>query len=83
LKPSKCDACNKRLRPAHLELHLTDPRTGQSIGRYHAGPGAHAECMARAEKYFKPGEVVLLNVVHPDRCGAEMEHGDAGFRVVA
>jgi hypothetical protein len=72
LKTSKCDACNKRLCPAHHELHLTDPRTGQVIGWYHSGE-AYADCMARAEKYFRPGEVVLLNVVHPDRCGAEQE----------
>jgi hypothetical protein len=66
------------MRPAHHELHLTDPRTGQVIGRYHAGE-THADCMAQAEKYFRPGEVVLLTVVHPDRCGADQEHCDAGL----
>jgi hypothetical protein len=81
LKTSKCDACNKRLRPAHHELHLTDPRTGQVIGRYHAGSGAHAECMARAQQYFKPGVVLMGTVVHPDRCGPDQEHCSAGVVV--
>jgi hypothetical protein len=79
LKHPRCDACKWRLRENQHELHLTDPLTGQVIGRYHADPGSHAECMARAEKYFQPGEVVLLNVVHPDRCGPDQEHCDAGL----
>jgi hypothetical protein len=82
MKPSKCDACGKRMRPVHHELHLTDPMTGQVIGRYHAGI-AWGDCQFHATKYLVVGAVVQAAVVHPDRCGAEMEHCDAGFQVVA
>jgi hypothetical protein len=77
LKHPRCDACKRRLRENQHELHLTDPLTGQVIGRYHAGE-THAQCMARAQQYFKPGVVLIGTVVHPDRCGAEQEHGTMG-----
>ena len=73
-----CDACGKRMRPAHHELHLRDPRTGQRLGVYHAGI-TWGDCQAQATKYLVAGAVVQATVVHPDRCGANQEHCDAGL----
>jgi hypothetical protein len=75
MKPSKCDACGKRMRPSHHELHLTDPRSGQVIGHYHARP----DCQEAATRYFQAGVVLLVNIVHPHRCGNDFEACDAGL----
>jgi hypothetical protein len=77
-KKIRCDACNRRLRPNQHELHLSDPLTGQLIGRYHAGAG-WGECMAAAGKYAQRGTVLLGTFVHPDRCGGNQEHCDGGL----
>jgi predicted RNA-binding Zn-ribbon protein involved in translation (DUF1610 family) len=71
-----CDACGRRLRPNHHELHLSDPQTGQLVGRYHA-----PRCQAAAAKYFvaKLGVVLVATYVHPDRCGENQEHCDGGL----
>ena len=75
MKPSRCDTCNKRLRPNHHELQLSDPRTSQVIGRYHAGHGPHEECMVQAQKYLRPGAVLMATVVHPDACQERCDVG--------
>ena len=79
-KPSKrsCDVCNRRLRPNQHELHLSDPLTGQIIGKYHT----REECMEAAQRYITgalgKGRVCQASVVHPDRCGSEIDRCDAG-----
>ena len=77
MKPPKCDACGRRIRAGHHELRLSDPRTSQLIGLYHAGAG-YTECMQSAKRYFVPGMALQATVVHPDRCGDDQEHCDAG-----
>lgn len=74
-----CDSCGKRLRDNHHELIVSDHPSGQLIGRYHAVWG---ECVAQATKYFVAGAVVQATFVHPDRCGDEQEHCDAGLAEV-
>jgi hypothetical protein len=82
-KAPRCDACSRRIRPNHHELHLSDPLTGQLIGVYHAGAG-WSGCMSAASKYAKPGVVILGTFLHPDRCGPNQERCDGGaFEVVA
>jgi hypothetical protein len=78
-----CDACGKRIRPGHHELRLSDPRTDQEIGLYHAGPpgSPHAICMARANRFCLPGEVLTGTVRHPDRCGPEGEYCTSAVKV--
>jgi hypothetical protein len=73
-KKIRCDACNRRLRDNHHELQLSDPSTGQVIGRYHA-PG----CQDAAARYFVPGVVLVATYVHPARCGPEQEYCDGGL----
>lgn len=75
---ARCDACNRRLRPSHHELHLSDALTGQLIGRYHAGVGWDG-CMTAAGKYVRSGVVLVATFVHPDRCGPDQEHCDGGL----
>jgi hypothetical protein len=75
LKQPRCDACNRRIRPSHHELRLSDLATGQAIGRYHAQP----KCQAAAAKYFERGVVLRVTIVHPDRCGAEQEDYDGAL----
>jgi hypothetical protein len=82
LKPSKCDACNRRLRRNQHELHLSDPRTGQVIGRYHTGE-PHADCMAAAEKYLTSGAILMATVVHPDSCQECCDVGLADMETLA
>jgi hypothetical protein len=76
-KATRCDACGKRLRPGHHELHLSDLATGQVIGRYHAGV-AFEGCTSRASKYMVGCATLRATIVHPDRCGAEQEACDVG-----
>ena len=71
----KCDACGRRVRPKHHELLLSDALTGQVIGHYHARP----DCQGAATKYLRSGAVIMATFVHPDRCGPEQEHCDAGL----
>ncbi len=74
----RCDACNRRLRNSHHELHLCDPLTGQHIGKYHAGVG-WGDCMTQAGKYAQRGTVLMGTFVHPNRCGENQEHCDGGL----
>jgi hypothetical protein len=73
-----CDACGKRLREHQHELLLRDLFTGQVLGHYHAG-AAWDECMAQAGKYISRGAALQATFIHPDRCGDEQEHCDAGL----
>jgi hypothetical protein len=81
-RPRRCDACGKRMRENHHELHLSAPLTGQVLGRYHAGM-AFGGCMVTASKYFSVGNAVKATFAHPDRCGDDQEHCDAGFADLA
>jgi len=74
-KPPRCDSCNRRLRPNHHELVLSDFLTGQVVGRYHARPG----CQGAAAKYLVGGVALAATFVHPDRCGDEQEHCDGAL----
>jgi hypothetical protein len=73
-KPLRCDACDRRIRRSHHELILRDFDTRQVLGRYHV----RRECRDAASKYFKPGVAIGATFVHPDRCGPDHEHCDAG-----
>ncbi len=75
-KQLRCDACNRRLRPNQHELHLSDPMTGQLVGKYHARP----DCQEAAITYMtQPGAVLLASFIHPDRCGLDQERCDSGL----
>ncbi len=74
----KCDSCGRRFRQNQHELHLSDFLTGQLLGRYHAGIG-WGRCMEAGAKYVQPGAVTLASFIHPDRCGDDQEHCDAGL----
>jgi len=73
-RPEKCDACDRRIRRSHHALRLSDLATGQVLGRYHAG----GSCRDAAIKYFEPGAVIRVTVLHPQRCGPEQERCDLG-----
>jgi hypothetical protein len=73
-----CDGCNRRIRPNHHELRLSDPSTGQLIGIYHAGAG-RSECMAAASKYARRGTMLLGTFVHPAACGENQEFCTGGL----
>jgi hypothetical protein len=73
-QPPRCDACDRRIRRNHHGIRLSDLTTGQLIGRYHARP----PCQGSAMKYFEPGVVLRMTIVHPDRCGPEQECCDLG-----
>ena len=77
-RATRCDACGKRVRAGHHEAVVRDALTGQLLGVYHAGL-SWGSCQARAAKYTRPGVVLRVSFVHPDRCGPEQEHCDAGL----
>ena len=72
-KLPRCDACNRRIRPAHHELALRDFETGQIVGNYHAA------CQGAAVKYFSSGAVLRATIYHPERCGGDLKHCDGGL----
>jgi hypothetical protein len=72
---TRCDNCGRRIRRNHHGLVLTDPLTGQEVGRYHARPG----CKEKAVKYLTSGTVLAATFLHPDRCGPNQERCDAGL----
>jgi hypothetical protein len=75
-RATRCDACNRRIRANQHELLLSDLRTGQQVGRYHAA----GRCISRAYAYMRqPGAVLRLSVVHPLRCGPNQALCDAGY----
>ncbi len=75
-RPTRCDSCNRRIRPTHHEFVLRDFETGQELGRYHARP----DCQAAAATYFEPGVALRATIFHPKRCGGEdLEHCDGGL----
>jgi hypothetical protein len=75
-KQLRCDACNRRLRPNQHELHLSDPLTGQLVGKYHARP----DCQEAASKYMmQPGTVLFASFIHPNRCGPDQERCAGGL----
>ena len=70
----RCDSCRKRIRPAHHEARLVDAETGQRIGSY------HARCQGAVAGYLtRPGAVLLLRIVHTERCGPELQRCDGGL----
>lgn len=66
------------MRDNHHELVLSDPLTGQVLGHYHTGP-AWPKCAPRAASYLGEGAVLQASFVHPDRCGEQQEHCEAGL----
>jgi hypothetical protein len=72
---TRCDRCNRRVRPGHHELRLTDPSSGQLVGRYHTRPA----CQEAATKYLTRGTVLVASFIHPDRCGPNQQYCDAGL----
>ncbi len=77
-QPPRCDACDKRIRPNHHYIRLSDLTTGQVIGRYHARP----PCQLAVTKYLEAGAVLRFSIAHPDRCGPNQEHCDAALNEV-
>jgi hypothetical protein len=75
-KPLRCEACGRRIRPAHHELRLSDLLSGQLIGRYHGNP----DCMGAATRYVVGAAALRLSIVHPERCGDDFERCDVGLQ---
>lgn len=74
-KHTRCDACNKRIRPAQHELLLRDLLSGQEIGRYHTRP----ECQSAVAKYLISEATLRATIFHPKRCGDDLESCDGGL----
>jgi len=75
-KAPRCDCCKRRIRRNQHELVLSDLTTGQVIGHYHA----HQDCMVGASKYFYgKGAALRASFIHPDKCGENQQHCDAGL----
>ncbi len=73
-RPTRCDACDKRIRRNQHEFLLRDFETGQTIARYHTKP----ECQEEAADYFVSGVALRATVYHPERCGGDLERCDGG-----
>jgi hypothetical protein len=74
-KPPRCDSCNNRIRTNQHALRLSDLLTGQVLGLYHGRP----DCMESAVGYITGGTALRASVLHPPRCGDDMEDCDGGF----
>jgi len=73
-----CDKCSCRVRPNHHALLLSDLLTGQRIGYYHA-----PQCLEAAVKYITNGAAIRASFMHPDSCGPQQEHCNAGLEMSA
>ncbi len=73
-KPTRCDACNRRIRPNQHMFILRDFETEQIVGRWHAA------CQGAAAKYLLSGTAAAFRgtYYHPERCGGDLEHCDGG-----
>ncbi len=69
----RCDACAKRIRPAHHEARLIDAETGQVIGTY------HGTCQGAAAKYMTRPAVFVLRIYHPPACGPDLQTCGGGW----
>ena len=73
MRAVRCDSCGKRIRPSHHEARLIDAESGQVIGRY------HGTCREAVAGYLtRPGAVLALRIMHPKRCGPDLERCDGG-----
>jgi hypothetical protein len=75
MKAIRCDACERRIRRNQHTLRLSDPLTRQPIGSYHT----RSACQEAATKYMTSGAVLIASIIHPDRCGEDQAHCDAGL----
>ncbi len=73
-RPTRCDACNRRIRRTHHEFILRDFETEQIVGRWHAA------CQGASAKYLLTGTAAAFRgtYYHPERCGDDLSLCDGG-----
>jgi len=78
-RPTRCDACNRRIRLSQHALLLRDFETQQAIG----ADVVAADCQVAAADYFVSGVAIRATIFHPERCGSDLESCDAGAEEAA
>jgi len=73
-RPTRCDACNRRIRLSHHEFVLRDFETEQIVGRWHAA------CQGAAAMYLTAAAAAAFRgtYYHPPRCGDDLSLCDGG-----
>ena len=71
-RPTRCNACNKRIRLNQHEFILRDFETEQIIGRWHAA------CQGAAAKHLTAA-AFRGTYYHPPRCGDDLSLCDGGL----
>jgi len=72
-RPTRCDACNRRIRLSQHMFILRDFETEQIIGRWHAA------CQGAAAKYLTAAAAAFRGTYyHPPRCGDDLSLCDGG-----
>ncbi len=72
-RPTRCDSCNRRIRPNQHMFILRDFSTEQIIGRWHAA------CQSAATKYLTATAAAFRGTYHhPPRCGDDLSSCDGG-----